>query len=100
MGCGAAQSTGLGFVCFVVINPRVLSVNGVDFGIFLFHKFSNLPHPPPQGLQTTVNKDLGFKSLSLLYLSFSTTNLFAPTVVRVIGIKWGKGVWPDGHFFT
>ena len=25
MGCGAAEATGLGFVCFVVINPRVLS---------------------------------------------------------------------------
>ena len=26
----------LGFVCFVVINPRVLSANRVDFGLFLF----------------------------------------------------------------
>ena len=25
MGCGAAEATGLGFVCFVVINPRVVS---------------------------------------------------------------------------
>ena len=25
MGCGAVEATCLGFVCFVVINPRVLS---------------------------------------------------------------------------
>ena len=24
--CGAAEASGLGFVCFVVINPRLLSV--------------------------------------------------------------------------
>ena len=35
--------------CFFVINPRVLSANGVDFGPFciLFHKFSNFIPPPP-----------------------------------------------------
>ena len=47
MGCGAAEATGLGFICFVVINPRVLSANIVDFGpFFLFHKLSNLTPPP------------------------------------------------------
>ena len=45
MECSAVEATGLGFVCFVVINPGVLSANRVDFGLFLFHKFSNLPHP-------------------------------------------------------
>ena len=40
MGCGAAEATGLGFVCILVINPRVLSANRI-LG-FLFHKF-----PPP-----------------------------------------------------
>ena len=42
MGFGAAEATGLGFVCFVVINPRVLLSNRVDFGLFfvLFYKFS------------------------------------------------------------
>ena len=35
MGCGAAEATGLGFVCFVVINPCVLSANKVMIlGIF------------------------------------------------------------------
>ena len=34
MGSGAAEATGLGFVCFVVINFRVLSANRVDFGLF------------------------------------------------------------------
>ena len=37
-GCGAAEATGHGLVCFVVINPCVLSVNRI---IFLFHKLSN-----------------------------------------------------------
>ena len=38
----AAEVTSLGFVCFVVINPFVLSAHRVDFGLFiLFHKF---PH--------------------------------------------------------
>ena len=40
MGCGAAEATGLGFVCFVVINPRVLSANRVDFGLSCFINFS------------------------------------------------------------
>ena len=34
MGCGAAEATGLGFVCFIVINPCVLSANRVDLGFF------------------------------------------------------------------
>ena len=34
IGCGAAEATGLGFVCFVVFNPRVLSAKRVDFGLF------------------------------------------------------------------
>ena len=47
MGCGAAEATGLGFVCFVVLNPRVLSANRVDFGLCLFHIFSHFTPPPP-----------------------------------------------------
>ena len=35
IGCGAAEATGLGFVCFVVINPRVLSANRVDLDFFV-----------------------------------------------------------------
>ena len=45
IGCGAVEATGL--LCFVVINPRVLSVNRVDLGIFLFQNFSNFTPPPP-----------------------------------------------------
>ena len=40
MGCGVSEATGLGFVCFVVLNPRMLSANRVDLGFFLFHNFS------------------------------------------------------------
>ena len=49
MGCGAAEATGLGFVCFVVINPRVLSANSVDLGFFLFLIFSNFTPPLIRG---------------------------------------------------
>ena len=52
MGYGAAEVTGLGFVCFVVINPRVLSSNKVDFDLFSPPKFSNWSHPPPPACQT------------------------------------------------
>ena len=34
MGCGAVEATGLGCVCFVVLNPHVLS-NRVDLGCFI-----------------------------------------------------------------
>ena len=37
-----AEATGLGFVCFAVINPFVLSANRVDL---MFYKFSNSPPP-------------------------------------------------------
>ena len=37
----------MGFVCFGVINPRVLLANRVDLGFFLFHKFSHFTPPPP-----------------------------------------------------
>ena len=46
MGCRAAEATGLGFV-FVVINPRVLSADRVDFGLLCFINFSILLPPPP-----------------------------------------------------
>ena len=46
-GCGAAEATG--FVCFVVINPCVLSANRVDLGFFYFINFPILLPPPPSG---------------------------------------------------
>ena len=53
MGCGAAEATGLGFVCFVVISPCVLSANRVDLGFFCFINFPILL-PPPQNLSIEV----------------------------------------------
>mgnify|MGYP003571723502 CR=1 FL=1 len=46
MGRGAAEAIGLGFVCFVDINPHVLSANRVGLS-FLFHEFSNFTPPFP-----------------------------------------------------
>ena len=45
MGCGAAPG-----LCFVVINPCVLSANRVDFGFFL------LP-PPPAGERSAATNE-------------------------------------------
>mgnify|MGYP003571757333 CR=1 FL=1 len=45
MGCGAAEATVLGFVCFVVINPCMFSANRVDSGFFvssIFQLYSTL----------------------------------------------------------
>ena len=52
MGCGAAEATGLGFVCFIVLNPRILSANGVDLGFFCFINGPISP-PPPSLLRHT-----------------------------------------------
>ena len=46
LGCGAVEATGLSFVCFVVINPRVFSANRVVLGFFCFKKVPILPLPP------------------------------------------------------
>ena len=43
-------STGLGFVCFVVIKTCMLSANRVDFGLFYFPRFT--PPPPPRPANT------------------------------------------------
>ena len=45
MGYGAAEATGLAFVCFVVINRHVLPANRVDSDLVCFKKISfHLPH--------------------------------------------------------
>ena len=70
MGCGAAKATVLGFVCFVVTNRRVLSVNRVDLGL-LFCCFINCPIysppplPPPPQAATRMALDFGVTSSDL-----------------------------------
>ena len=65
MGCGAAEPTGLGFVCFVVITPCVLSANRVDLCFFVSQIFHppTLPTPPAQLFYT-------FYYYRVLFLSF------------------------------
>ena len=53
MGCSAAEATGLGFVCFIVINPLCCQPTELIW-VFLFHKLSNLPPPPPQVMLVAV----------------------------------------------
>ena len=48
MGCGAGEATDLGFACFVVINPCVLSTNRVDFELFFCCCFINFPIVTPR----------------------------------------------------
>ena len=42
MGCGAAESTGLGFVCFVVVWPTELILGGFCLFCVAFSNFSPL----------------------------------------------------------
>ena len=69
----AVFRTGLGFVCFVVIHPRVLSANRVDLGGGLLNKFfhfippSSLQSPSPQ---LSSHQSLSSSSASLTASSF------------------------------
>ena len=47
IGCGAAEATDLGFVCFV-INPCVLLATELIWVFFCFINFQILPPPPPE----------------------------------------------------
>ena len=60
MRCVAAEATGLGFVCFVVINPRVLSANGVDLGFFYFFHQSIFSYAGVTGCGAAEATGLGF----------------------------------------
>ncbi|KYQ90736.1 hypothetical protein DLAC_09373 [Tieghemostelium lacteum] len=55
---------------------------GISFCI-LFSAFA-----PTQNLETTVNQDLGFLSLSILYGFLSFSNIISPLIVIKLGEKW------------
>ena len=48
----------MGFVCFAVVNPCVLSANRVYFGLFYLVSFPFYPPPPP--VTHTIFVDFGF----------------------------------------
>ena len=58
--CGAAEATGLGFVRFVVINPRVLSANRIDLGFFFVYEFSKFTYAGVMGCGAAELTGLGF----------------------------------------
>ena len=70
MGCGAAEATGLGFVC-------VLSANRVDLGSFCYINFPILPLPPCSPSQ---DKSDNVKLASLLMASMDA--------LKVKSAKW------------
>ena len=64
--CGAAEATGLGFVCFVVINPWA----------FLFHIFFNFTLPPPP-------------QLNEMYKNYFKFEFYTKTIVSDGWLFWG-----------
>ena len=67
----AAEATGLGFVCFGVINPCVLSTNRVDLGFLLLHKSSNFTPPSPLMFKSLLCSS--FYILGVFFFFFSHT---------------------------
>ena len=76
MGYCSAEATGLGFVCFVVINPCVLSANRVDLGFFVSY-FPILLPPPPSSEWTWQPPELTTESqlVRALYLLRNTVRV-------------------------
>ena len=88
MECGAAEATGLGFVCFVVINPRVLSANRVYFGLFSFFFFFLFNFTPfLVGLRDVINIACGVPSEGLIShrLTGLTDRVFTVTTKQRVG---------------
>ena len=57
------EATGLGFVCFVVVNPCVLSANRVVFGLLFFFCFISFLFTPPPSRQQEAAKKLDLPEL-------------------------------------
>ena len=91
MGYGAAEVTGLGFVCFV-INTVLLSANRVDFGLFFIHIqnsssfFSHTPGDEEGGEESseTRGEAQGQEGINpgISFLDASISNLMNPPCVR------------------
>ena len=81
----SADATGLGFVCFVVINPRLLLANKVDLGSFFL--FRNL-------LPTVLKLQLSFPFFLLTPCRHSLKSVHSPAVLRLTSgslltlLKW------------
>ena len=84
MGCGAAEATGLGFVCLVVINPHVLRV---DFGPFLYINFPILP-PPPQERREALRT---MRRLGPSVFGYQASTLVLPSSGGGGSFLWTKG---------
>ena len=88
MECGAAEATGLGFVCFVQSLCVVSQQNW--FGVFfLLHKFSNFTPPPPQA------HNIAKEATAVEVIATITENV--GEVYRYVPLSkcWGGGVILD-----
>ena len=88
MGCGAAESTCLGFVCFVVINPRLLSTNRVDLGFFVSYIFKFYSPPPPQVETDNLTSDA--KPVGIRLAPIAQSAIEKNRLVSSSASGWGK----------
>ena len=86
MGCRAAEATSLGFVCFVVLNLRVLLANKVDFGL-LFYRYSNFTPPPPQVVFCAVSSGSQVKGYGRLMMNHLKVSHALLVALKVLLIK-------------
>eukprot|EP00033_Pygsuia_biforma_P002167 GCRY01002402.1.p1 GENE.GCRY01002402.1~~GCRY01002402.1.p1 ORF type:complete len:424 (+),score=64.65 GCRY01002402.1:278-1549(+) len=70
-----------------VFGFTVQRYNVVLMGICFFFLF--IAFNTTQSLETTLNKQLGFNSLAILYTCFSLTNFFSPAIIKHIGPRAG-----------
>ena len=74
---------------------RVLPANRVDFGLFLFHKFSNFTPPPPSPHRThTKNLKLTSKNIILTKSSISS---FVSYIFQFYSSSSGARIYDIAH---
>ena len=114
MGCGAAEATGLGFVCFVVStvvccqptelilrffvpqllqSPQVVCLEFQYLSANILHKFASFIHSPQHSIEA--NQTLPLNSY-LVPRGYSTA--FDAYVRRRYSELWGTGCQENGQF--
>ena len=111
MGC-AAEATGLGFICFFVINPRVLSATKLIWLLFLFVcswvfqfyppkvEFSHFTSPPPPQAQSS-SRSTPLKATSVQQVAMPTLRTLTPrsSLSPSTSTQCYKSIWFVFSFF-